>query len=169
MVFMLFGFLALIVVPGLDHRFGWSQAPAIVALAGDALVAVGFYVIYLVFKSNSFASSTIGVAKGQTLVSTGPYAIVRHPMYAGALIYLLGTPFALGSFWGIVVLALMTPILIWRLVDEERVPPSSGYRVIPRLQAEGPILPALPDSPGVYSITTTPSSSIAWTSRRMLS
>ena len=107
--------------PGLDHRFGWSQAPAIVALAGDALIAAGFYVIYLVFKANSFASSTIGVIKGQTLVSTGPYAVVRHPMYTGALIYLIGTPLALSSYWGLLVLALMSPILIWRLVDEERV------------------------------------------------
>jgi protein-S-isoprenylcysteine O-methyltransferase Ste14 len=121
MVFMSFGFVALIVVPGLDHRFGWSQAPAIVALAGDVLVVAGFYAVYLVFKANSFASSTVGVAEGQTLVSTGPYAIVRHPMYAGALVYLVGTPLALGSCWGLAVLALMTPILIWRLVDEERV------------------------------------------------
>ena len=121
MVFMSIGFVALIVVPGLDHRFGWSQAPAIVALAGDALIAVGFFVVFLVFRQNSFASSTIRVAEGQTLVSTGPYAIVRHPMYAGALIYLVGTPLALGSYWGLAVLALMVPILIWRLVAEERV------------------------------------------------
>ena len=121
MVFMSIGFVALIVVPGLDHRFGWSQAPAIVALLGDALIAVGFFVVFLVFRQNSFASSTIRVAEGQTLVSTGPYAIVRHPMYAGALIYLVGTPLALGSYWGLAVLALMVPILIWRLVDEERV------------------------------------------------
>ncbi|SRR5208283_38925 len=121
MVFMSIGFVALIVVPGLDHRFGWSQAPAIAALAGDALIAVGFCVIFLVFRANSFASSTIGVAEGQTLVSTGPYAVVRHPMYAGALIYLIGTPLALGSYWGLAALALMTPILIWRLLDEERV------------------------------------------------
>jgi protein-S-isoprenylcysteine O-methyltransferase Ste14 len=121
MVFMSLGFVALIVVPGLDHRFGWSQAPAIVALAGDVLVAAGFFVVYLVFKANSFASSTVGVAEGQALVSTGPYAIVRHPMYAGALVYLVGTPLALGSYWGLLVLALMTPILIWRLVDEERI------------------------------------------------
>jgi protein-S-isoprenylcysteine O-methyltransferase Ste14 len=121
MIFMSLGFVALIVVPGLDHRFGWSQAPAIVALAGDALVAAGFYAAYLVFKANSFASATIGVAQGQTLVSTGPYAIVRHPMYAGAFIYLLGTPLGLGSYWGLAVLALLTPILIWRLVDEERI------------------------------------------------
>jgi protein-S-isoprenylcysteine O-methyltransferase Ste14 len=121
MVFMSIGFVAIIVVPGLDHRFGWSHAPAIVAFAGDALIAVGFFVVFLVFRQNSFASSTIRVAEGQTLVSTGPYAIVRHPMYAGALIYLLATPLALGSYWGLVALALMIPILIWRLVDEERV------------------------------------------------
>jgi protein-S-isoprenylcysteine O-methyltransferase Ste14 len=121
MVFMSLGFVALIVVPGLDQRFGWSHAPAIVAVAGDALVAAGFYAVYLVFKANPFASSTIGVAEGQSVVSTGPYAIVRHPMYAGALVYLLGTPLALGSYWGLAVLALMLPILIWRLVDEERV------------------------------------------------
>ena len=61
------------------------------------------------------------MVEGQTLVSTGPYAIVRHPMYAGAFVYLVGTSLALGSYWGLVVLALMSPILIWRLVDEERV------------------------------------------------
>jgi protein-S-isoprenylcysteine O-methyltransferase Ste14 len=88
MVFMSIGFIALIVIPGLDHRFGWSQAPAIVAFAGNALVAAGFFAVFLVFRQNTFASSTIGVVEGQTLVSTGPYAIVRHPMYAGALIYL---------------------------------------------------------------------------------
>jgi protein-S-isoprenylcysteine O-methyltransferase Ste14 len=121
MVFMSLAFVALIVVPGLDHRFGWSQARPIVAVAGNALVAGGFFIVFLVFRRNSFASSTVGVAQGQTLVSTGPYAIVRHPMYAGALVYLVGTPLALGSYWGLAVLALMAPILVWRLVDEERV------------------------------------------------
>ena len=110
MVFMSIGFVALVIVPALDHRFGWSRAPAIVALAGDALIAVGFFIVFLVFRQNSFASSTIRVAEGQTLVSTGPYALVRHPMYAGALIYLVGTPLALGSYWGLAVLALMVPI-----------------------------------------------------------
>ncbi len=121
MVLMSIGFVALIVVPGLDHRFGWSQAPVAVALAGDVLIAVGFFVVFQVFRQNSFASSTIRVAEGQTVASTGPYAIVRHPMYAGALIYLVGIPLALGSYWGLAVLALMVPILIWRLADEERV------------------------------------------------
>ena len=121
MAVMSLGFVGLMVVPGLDHRFGWSQASPLVALAGDVLVAVGFFAIFLVFKENSFASSTIGVSEGQTVISTGPYAIVRHPMYAGAVVYLLGTPLALGSYWGLVVLAAMAPFLIWRLVDEERV------------------------------------------------
>ena len=120
MALMIPGFIALLVVPGLDHRFGWSQAPAIVSLAGDVMVVAGFYIFYRVFRANSFAAATIGVVEGQTLVSTGPYAIVRHPMYAGAFVYLVGTSLALGSYWGLVVLALMSPILIWRLVDEER-------------------------------------------------
>jgi protein-S-isoprenylcysteine O-methyltransferase Ste14 len=121
MILMLLGFVALMVVPGLDHRFGWSQAPPIVAVAGDVLIAACFYVSHLVFKANPFASATVGVAEGQSVVSTGPYAIVRHPMYAGAFLYFFGTPLALGSYWGLAALALMAPILIWRLVDEERV------------------------------------------------
>jgi protein-S-isoprenylcysteine O-methyltransferase Ste14 len=121
MILMLFGFVALMVVPGLDRRFGWSQAPPIVAVAGDVLVAAGFFAVYRVFKANPFASATVGVAQGQTVVSTGPYAIVRHPMYSGAFLYLSGAPLALGSYWGLAALALMLPILIWRLVDEERV------------------------------------------------
>jgi protein-S-isoprenylcysteine O-methyltransferase Ste14 len=121
MVFASVGFVALIFVPGLDHRFGWSQAPLLITLLGDLLVAAGFFAIFLVFKENSFASSTIAVAEGQTVVSTGPYAIVRHPMYAGAFVYLIGIPLALGSYWGLLALAPLAPFLIWRLVDEERV------------------------------------------------
>jgi protein-S-isoprenylcysteine O-methyltransferase Ste14 len=119
--FLSVGFVALIVVSGLDRRFGWSNAPALIALAGNALVAVGFLAIFFVFRANSYASSTVGVAPGQTLVSSGPYALVRHPMYAGALLYLVGTPLGLGSYWGLAPLALMLPFLIWRLRDEERI------------------------------------------------
>jgi protein-S-isoprenylcysteine O-methyltransferase Ste14 len=73
-----------------------------------------------VYRENPFTSATIEIAQSQTVVSTGPYAIVRHPMYASALLYLLGTPLALGSYWGLVPLAAMMPFLIWRLLDEER-------------------------------------------------
>jgi protein-S-isoprenylcysteine O-methyltransferase Ste14 len=115
------GFIALLVVPALDHRYGWSAMPVSGVVAGDALVAVGFYFIFLVYKENTFTSATIEVVENQTVISTGPYAIVRHPMYASATLYLVGTPVALGSYWGLVVLVAMWPFLLWRLVDEERL------------------------------------------------
>jgi protein-S-isoprenylcysteine O-methyltransferase Ste14 len=115
------GFIALLVVPGLDRRFGWSSVPVPAALIGDLLVAIGFYLIFLVYRENSFTSATIEVAANQKVIATGPYAIVRHPMYAGGMLYLLGTPLALGSCWGFVPLAAMMPLLLWRLADEERL------------------------------------------------
>ena len=119
MLFTSAGFIALLVVPALDHRFGWSHVPIAVVIAGDLLTAIGFYFIFLVYRENTFSSATIQVAENQTVVSTGPYAIVRHPMYASASLYLLGTPLALGSWWGFVPIAVMLPFLIWRLLDEE--------------------------------------------------
>jgi protein-S-isoprenylcysteine O-methyltransferase Ste14 len=113
------GFIALLVVPAFDHRFGWSSLPVGVVVAGDVLVAIGFYLIFLVYRENTFTSATIEVAEDQKVISTGPYAIVRHPMYASAFLYLLGTPLALGSYWGLVPIAAMIPLIIWRLLDEE--------------------------------------------------
>ena len=113
------GFVALLVVPGLDRRFGWSEVPLALVIVGDALVAIGFSLIFIVYRENTFTSATIEVAENQRVVSTGPYAIVRHPMYASASLYLLGTPLALGSYWGVVPIAAMLPFLIWRLFDEE--------------------------------------------------
>ncbi len=115
------GFTALLVVPGLDFRFGWSAVPLGGVVAGDILVVIGFYFISRVYRENTFTSATIEVAKDQKVISTGPYAIVRRPMYASALLYLLGTPLALGSYWGLLALAAMMPFLIWRLLDEERI------------------------------------------------
>ena len=115
------GFVALLMVPAVDRRLGWSAVPVPVVIAGDALVAVGLFLIFLVYRENSFTSATIEVVEGQRLISTGPYAIVRHPMYASASLYLLGTPLGLGSYWGLLALALMVPVLTWRLLDEERL------------------------------------------------
>ena len=120
MLFASIGFIALLVVPALDYRFRWSEVPLPGVIAGDLLVAIGFYFIFLVYRENTFTSATIEVAENQKVISTGPYAVVRHPMYASALLYLIGTPLALGSYWGLVALAFMTPFLIWRLFDEER-------------------------------------------------
>ena len=120
MVFTSIGFIALLLVPALDYRFQWFNVPLWVVVAGDVLVIVGFYFIFLVYRENTFTSATIEVAPGQTVISTGPYAIVRHPMYASALLYLGGTPLALGSFWGLVPFAALLPFLMWRLFDEEK-------------------------------------------------
>jgi len=119
MAFTSIGFIALLVVPALDRRFGWSAVPVYAVVAGDALVGIGFYFIFLVYKENTFTSATIEIAADQKVVSTGPYAVVRHPMYGSALLYLAGTPLALGSYWGLLPLAAMLPFLVWRLFDEE--------------------------------------------------
>jgi protein-S-isoprenylcysteine O-methyltransferase Ste14 len=119
MAFTSIGFLALIATPALDFRFGWSAVPLPIVAAGNVLIAIGYAIIFLVYKENTFTSATIEVAKDQRVISTGPYALVRHPMYAGGLLYLLGMPLALGSWWGLVPFAATLPFLIWRLVDEE--------------------------------------------------
>jgi protein-S-isoprenylcysteine O-methyltransferase Ste14 len=121
MVFASLGFIGLLVVPALDHRFGWSRVPSYLVVAADVLVAIGFYLIVLVYRANTYTSAVIEVAQGQKVVSTGPYGIVRHPMYASALLYLVATPIALGSYWGLLAFALMLPVLIWRLLDEEKL------------------------------------------------
>jgi protein-S-isoprenylcysteine O-methyltransferase Ste14 len=113
-------FITLLVVPALDHRFGWSTVPAGGVVAGDTLVATGFYLIALVYRANTFSSATIEIAENQKVISSGPYALVRHPMYASGILYLLGTPLALGSYWGLVPFVAMMPLLIWRLLAEER-------------------------------------------------
>jgi protein-S-isoprenylcysteine O-methyltransferase Ste14 len=113
------GFIALLVVPALDHRMLWSKAPPAVAVIGDVLVVLGFFVVTLIFRENTFAAATIQIADEQRVISTGPYAIVRHPMYAGAMILLLGIPLALGSYWGLIVVAAIALVIVWRLLDEE--------------------------------------------------
>jgi protein-S-isoprenylcysteine O-methyltransferase Ste14 len=121
MTLILAGFIALVLIPSLDRRFGWSDAPAWVAPLGDLLFSLGWLAIALVFRANSFTASTVEVMPGQTVITIGPYAIVRHPMYAGALFMLVGMPLALGSWWGLVAIAIILPALIWRLLDEERI------------------------------------------------
>jgi protein-S-isoprenylcysteine O-methyltransferase Ste14 len=113
------GFIGLLAVPAFDHRFSWSRVPTYVCLIGDALIAIGFLLVFFVIKVNTYAASTIQVAEDQKVISTGPYAFVRHPMYAGSFPILVGTPLALGSWWGLSALIVLVPALIWRLVDEE--------------------------------------------------
>jgi len=114
------GFFSLIVVSALDVRFGWSRLPAYISLIGEALIVSSFLFIFWVVRVNSFAASTIQVTEDQKVVSTGPYAHVRHPMYSGALLLLVGIPLALGSWWALILIAPVMPVLIWRILDEER-------------------------------------------------
>jgi protein-S-isoprenylcysteine O-methyltransferase Ste14 len=115
-----FVFLGAMALPSIDHRFSWSAVPLPVVIVGDVLTALGFIIVFLVFKQNTYAAATIAVAVGQKVVSTGPYAVVRHPMYSGALVVLLGTPLALGSWWGLLMFVPMICTLAWRARDEER-------------------------------------------------
>jgi protein-S-isoprenylcysteine O-methyltransferase Ste14 len=115
-----FAFIGLIVLPAIDHRLHWSQMSAYTALAGDMLMLVGWLGIFFVFRENSFGAATIQLAENQTVISSGPYAWVRHPMYAAALVMLLGVPIALGSWWSALIVVAILPALIWRLLDEER-------------------------------------------------
>jgi protein-S-isoprenylcysteine O-methyltransferase Ste14 len=115
-----FVFIGAMIVPSLDHRFSWSTVPLTVVAAGDLLVALGFLIVFLVFKENTFTAATIAVAPDQKVVSTGPYAVVRHPMYSGALVMLFGTPLALGSWWGLLMFIPMVATIAWRARDEEQ-------------------------------------------------
>jgi len=114
-------FVGLLVVPALDHRFGWSSVSTYVVTAGNLMVGIGFYFIFRVYRENTYSSATIELAANQRVIDSGPYAIVRHPMYASALLYLLGTPLALSSYWGLLPFLLVIPLLMWRLVDEEKM------------------------------------------------
>jgi protein-S-isoprenylcysteine O-methyltransferase Ste14 len=111
---------AIFVVPSLDHARGWSAVPFAMVLIGAALIVLGFAVIFQAFRDNSFAASIIQVDRDQTVIETGLYASVRHPMYSGALIMFTGIPLALGSWWGLVPVALLAATIVWRLTDEER-------------------------------------------------
>lgn len=113
--------IALLVVPGLDRRFGWSEMPAALSFVGDLLIIAGYAGIGWVFRVNSYTAATVQVVEDQRVIHTGPYAHVRHPMYAFALPMLVGMALALGSWWGLAVFAAMLPMLAWRLLDEERV------------------------------------------------
>lgn len=118
---LIVGFLGAFVLSALDYRFGWSAVPAAVSLAASVLAAIGLYITFLVVRENSFSSANIKVFKDQKVIATGPYALVRHPMYSGTLLLALASPVALGSWWGLLPALLCVPMLVWRIVDEEKL------------------------------------------------
>jgi protein-S-isoprenylcysteine O-methyltransferase Ste14 len=119
MALVMLGSTAFLVFPVLDHRFGWSPVSSYVSIIGDGLIVLGYLFIFFVIRENSYAASTIQVTEDQRVVSTGPYALVRHPMYAGAILLIIGLPLALDSWYGLLGIFGFLPVLIWRLWDEE--------------------------------------------------
>lgn len=113
--------VALFLLPGLDHRFGWSHLPVWLTILSQAFVLGGWAMVFWVMKVNHFAASTIEVEAGQHVVSTGPYSIVRHPMYLGIGVMFLFSTLALGSYFALPAFGLVIPILVFRLLNEEKV------------------------------------------------
>jgi protein-S-isoprenylcysteine O-methyltransferase Ste14 len=121
---------AMFTVSGLDHRLGWSSVPTAICLVGNVLVAVGLSVMMQVVIQNSHAAATVRVEAGQTLISSGLYGLVRHPMYTGNVIMMVGIPLALGSYWGLVFVISGVILLALRIRDEETLLQEEldGYR-----------------------------------------
>jgi len=121
---------AMIMLSALDFRFGWSSVPAAVSVAGDVLVAVGLLIAMITTNQNGYAAANVKVESGQQVVSTGVYAVVRHPMYFGNVVMMIGVPLALGSYWGLLFVIPGLVVLATRILDEEKVLTQqlAGYR-----------------------------------------
>jgi protein-S-isoprenylcysteine O-methyltransferase Ste14 len=114
-------FLVVFTLPGFDVRFGWSNVPPWVSLIADVFVVAGYMTFVWTLLTNSYLSRVVEVDTGQKVISTGPYAIVRHPMYAGISLMYVATPVALGSFWALIPAVFIVPLLVVRLRNEEEV------------------------------------------------
>jgi protein-S-isoprenylcysteine O-methyltransferase Ste14 len=123
-------FLGIYLLPGFDRRYGWSSVPVAVVIAADILVLAGYGLVFLVFKENSYASRVVEIDEKQTVITTGPYALVRHPMYVGVLIMYVLAPLALGSYWAVLPALPLIFILVARIKNEEKVLAEklAGYR-----------------------------------------
>jgi protein-S-isoprenylcysteine O-methyltransferase Ste14 len=115
-------FILILLIPSLDHDFKWSNVSAYISIVSYFFVVIGLLIVFLVFKANSFASTTIEVEIEQKVITKGAYGVVRHPMYSGALLMLLFTPIALDSFWGLLAFPPILAAMAIRLVKEEKFP-----------------------------------------------
>jgi protein-S-isoprenylcysteine O-methyltransferase Ste14 len=124
------GLFAMMALSAFDHRYGWSSVPTPVVLIGNVLIVAGLCIGMLVVVQNSYAAATVRVEAGQKLASRGLYKLVRHPMYAGNMILMVGIPLALGSYWGLLLLIPGLLVIALRIFDEEKLLTQdlAGYR-----------------------------------------
>ncbi len=123
-------FLTAFIIPGFDYRFEWSEVPFVVIIIADLFIFIGYLLFFLVLKENTHASRIIEVGKGQKVISTGPYAIIRHPMYVAVLMMYILSPLALGSYWAVSAVLPLPALIILRIKNEEKIliDKLSGYR-----------------------------------------
>lgn len=114
-------FIAGFVVAGLDFRFGWSVMPTWVTVTASVLFVVAYALYAEVMRENAYLSRTIKVEQGQTVVDTGLYGIVRHPMYAVTILLFLMIPLVLGSWYALIAFAFYPAVIVVRLKDEEEL------------------------------------------------
>ncbi len=123
-------FLVIFLVPGFDKRFGWSAMPVWLVIFADVVVIAAYFLYILVLRTNSFASRIIEVEQGQQTITTGPYTLVRHPMYLAMILMMVATPLALGSYWAFIPSLALIPLLAVRAKNEEEllIKDLAGYR-----------------------------------------
>lgn len=109
------------IIPGFDFRLHWSNVPVWVVISANLIFFLGYVLIVRVFKENSYASANIKVEEDQQVIASGPYSIIRHPMYTGLLMMVLSTPLALGSYWAVIPGLLFIPWIVIRIKNEEEL------------------------------------------------
>jgi protein-S-isoprenylcysteine O-methyltransferase Ste14 len=114
-------FFIAFIIPGFDYRFEWSEVPFVVIIIADLFIFIGYLLFFLVLKENTYASRIIEVEKGQKVISTGPYAIIRHPMYVAVLTMYILSPLALGSYWAVLAILPLPVLIIFRIKSEEKI------------------------------------------------
>lgn len=113
--------LVVFLLPGFDVRYGWSNVPAWLCLAADGVVLAGYLLYVLVLRANTYASRIVEVEEGQQVISSGPYALVRHPMYLAMILLMTASPLALGSYWAMLPSILFIALLAARAMNEEEL------------------------------------------------
>jgi len=114
-------FFAAYILPGFDVRLGWSNVPAWVSIAAALVVLAGYAIVFLVFRENQYASRVVEVEKEQSVISSGPYGVVRHPMYVGMILLYVFSPLVLGSYWAMIPALFILPVIVARILNEEKV------------------------------------------------